>query len=70
MQNQVDQANKIYTVSAFVHSESPTNCGAQVLTVISCTPSCTVTNFLTITGFQLSVGTLNDGDVGAYDVTL
>jgi hypothetical protein len=55
MNNQVDEANVSQTIAAFAHSESPTDCGQQALTVSTCTPvtvaSCTVANFFSISGF-------------------
>ena len=66
--------NVTQTIPTFAHSESPTDCGSQVLTITTCTPisrpTCTLANFFTLTGSSISVGTLNEADVGTYTVTL
>lgn len=74
MSNIVQQANISQTIPTFTHTESPTDCGQQIITILDCTPlsgpTCSLANFFTLNGKTISVGTQNEEDVGSYLVTL
>jgi hypothetical protein len=74
MKYQIYKPSIQQVIPLLVHSEEPTNCGIEILSVLSCLPitvaSCNLGSFMTIAGLQVSLFSNDEQNEGVYQVSL